>query len=129
MTTGDTTTPWIEIQNDGPLLRSTNYWQTPPARRGVMLLSGNAGALRLLVPRAAMGDIAQMRTGTRVTIERSLSPEHEIDIVFEDGTDEPYCVLMQEPQLLAVGGRGREVRFLVYSPAGLELELLAEVKT
>ena len=32
----------------------------------------NAGALRLLVPAAALGMLAEMRTGQRVTIERSL---------------------------------------------------------
>jgi len=43
----------ITIANDGPDIASTNYWATDHARAGIVYLSGNAGAWRLLMPPAA----------------------------------------------------------------------------
>ena len=75
----------IKISNNGPDIASTDYWTTEHALAGLCYLSGNAGALRLLVPKAAEGMLAEMRTGASVTIEKSIpEPRRCIDLVFED---------------------------------------------
>jgi hypothetical protein len=40
----------ILIENNGQLIVGTNYWQTPHAKRGLVYLSYNAAAARLLIP-------------------------------------------------------------------------------
>lgn len=45
----------ITVQNDGPDIASTNYWESAHAARGLCYLSGNAGALRLLAPTVDRG--------------------------------------------------------------------------
>jgi hypothetical protein len=40
----------IEIANDGPAITRTSYWRTAHARKGLLYLSVNAGAIRVLVP-------------------------------------------------------------------------------
>lgn len=66
----------------------TDYWDTEHANAGLCYLSGNAGTWRLLVPEAAEGSLAEMRTGTRATIEPSLHlPGRCWDVVFDDGSD------------------------------------------
>jgi hypothetical protein len=40
----------LQIQNAGPEILATTYWQTEHARRGYLYLSFNGGALRVLVP-------------------------------------------------------------------------------
>jgi len=55
----------LQIQNDGPEVISTNYWQTAHSRRGYLYLSFNAGALRVLVPEAALGVLGQLPLAAR----------------------------------------------------------------
>lgn len=116
----------IKIENDGPLLRATDYWGAEPAGRGLMLLCGNAGALRLLVPPTAEHYLAEMRTGTRVTIERSMEADRAVDVVFEDGTPEPFYIALHERQLISTtGGARKQVPFYVYTAEGIALRFVA----
>jgi len=117
----------IQIENDGPSLVSTNYWSTPHAQRGLLYLSGNAGALRLLVPVASGDYLAEMRTGKSVTIEPSIREPQCIDIVFEDGTDTPFSVSLDRRQCDRALNPG-PCRFMVYTQSGLQLDLHATVR-
>jgi hypothetical protein len=116
----------IQIVNDGPLLLSTNYWATEPAGRGLMLLCGNAGALRLLVPKAAEHNLQEMRTGSSVTIERSQDREREVDVVFEDGTKSPFFVALHARQMINTTGTKRLLPFYVYTSNGLAMKFVAK---
>ena len=89
----------IEIANQGALIASTNYWQTEHANAGLCYLSGNAGAWRLLVPEAAQGLLAEMRTGLTASIEPSLHLTGNWDVVFEDGSDSPFSVSLSPGRL------------------------------
>lgn len=117
----------ITIENDGQRLVKTNYWTLPHAERGFLYLSVNAGALRLLVPAGATHMLAEMRTGKSVTLEPSIREPQCIDIVFEDGTDAPFSVSLDRRQCDRALNSG-PCRFMVYTPAGLQLDLQATVQ-
>jgi len=53
----------ITVANDGPLLASTDYWQTEHAAKGLVYMTGNARAWRMLVPAAMADQLAEIRTG------------------------------------------------------------------
>lgn len=112
----------IEVGNDGPRIAATNYWQSEPAGRGLCYLSGNAGAWRLLVPAAAENLLAEMRTGTRVTIEPSIRAAGAFDVVFEDGTDSPFSITLDKRMIDRAMTSG-QCAFTVWTARGLELDL------
>lgn len=113
----------IEIQNDGPEILSTNYWQTEHAQHGLLYLTGNGGTWRLLVPPAAGEMIAEMRTGKSVTIEPSIqAPGRCWDIVFEDGTESPYAVALDKQQVDRKMEPGK-CTLSVWTRAGKAMEL------
>ena len=120
----------LEIVNNGQALVSTNYWQTEHANVGLLYVTINAGAIRLLVPEAAEGFLAEMGTAGSVTIERSIRAEAKgcVDIVFEDGTDSPFSVAIDERQIDRALGRGWEAPFTIWTQRGLQAEFLAVIK-
>ncbi len=118
----------IEIRNDGPRLVFTNYWHTEHARRGLCYLSGNAGALRLLVPRAAADMLPEMRTGKSLLIEDSMSaPGAAYDLVFEDGSSSPFCLLLDRRQVDPPLSASTARPFVVITEDGPVLELTAKI--
>lgn len=114
------------IANDGQDITSTNYWTTPHAARGLVYLSGNAGAWRLLVPPAAAAMLPEMRTGQRAIIEPSVSTPGCWDIVFDDGTATPFSIAIDKRQVDWAMQPGRAV-LTVWVPAGKTLELPLEI--
>lgn len=89
----------ITIENDGRLIRSTNYWDSEHARLGYFFLSWNAGAARLLVPDSQTSQIKEMRTGDVVIISREpLEGRPATLIIFDDHTQEPYSVHVLDEQ-------------------------------
>jgi hypothetical protein len=121
----------IEIRNDGQAIVSTTYWQTEHANVGLLYLSGNAGALRLLVPETAEPMICEMRTGRAVTIEpsqREGAARDMVDLVFEDGTESPFSVAIDRMQIDRSLQPGSNIPFTVWTSRGQVLALLAEVR-
>ncbi len=117
------------IQNDGPRILATDYWQSEHALHGYYHLSINAGAFRLLVPQSRLPDVQEFRTAREVVISRGPWPAQGkrdgIEVMFEDDSDAPYAlhlVVEQLDRLPADSDQGREFRFLVYGP-GCELLL------
>lgn len=86
----------LTIENHGPYIRATNYWQTEAARRGRFLLSLNAGAFRLLIPPAARDCIPDLRTAKEVVLSRGPWPAEALpdafEILFDDYSDDPYAI-------------------------------------
>lgn len=121
----------IQIANDGPLLKSTSYWQSAYARRGAVFLSMNAGAWRILVPPAlAASALPEMRTGKEVIFSRgpweAMGRAEAIEVMFEDGSDTPYALHVGQEQwdrLPLDEDQGHPIRALVYTAGGLQLEL------
>ncbi len=79
----------ISIVNGGPAIVSTTYWSTDHARAGLIYLSINAGALRLLVPDAVrgelLGSLPPVGTECDVAIDRGT-----VRVVWLDDPVEPY---------------------------------------
>ena len=121
----------IKIANNGQDLASTDYWETEHASAGLLYLSANAGALRLLVPEAAEGLLAEMRTGKRVTIKPSMHmPGGQcVDLVFEDDTDSPFSVAVDRKQIDRPLQRGAGLPFTVWTEGGGKvLALVADIR-
>ena len=119
----------FEIQNEGQAVVATTYWDTLHAQqRGLCYLSGNAGALRLLVPAAAAHMLAEMRTGKSVTIEPSISTPGCMDVVFEDGSQSPFFIAIDRRQVDRALEPGKKIPFVVYTPAGEQMRLQATVR-
>lgn len=121
----------LQIANHGPLVVSSNYWDTEHAARGLLYLSINAGALRLLVPHSARQCISDMRPGARHVVlsilqrdrwpdmlrapisadmvtEQMSVPAHPTGYVaewlVEDGTAEPWSCHLSAGQLDRIPG-------------------------
>lgn len=86
----------IQVSNHGPLILSTNYWDSELASSGKLFVSINAGAIRILLPPARYGDMAEMRTGKECVLSRGPWPAQRlpegIEIMFDDGSDSPYAL-------------------------------------
>jgi hypothetical protein len=122
----------ILISNEGQNIKvaETNFWDTPLAReKGGFYLSGNAGALRLLVPDSRVSCLSEMQTGKRVEIVKSIVQANAVDVVFEDGSASPfYVALDKKAQTDRALQPGRNIPFTVWTRRGKELELRALVK-
>lgn len=86
----------ITIDNDGPLIVSSNYWDLPAAQAGNLYCSINAGAFRLLLPRSLESVIADMETGKIAVISRGPWPAMRqadaIEILLDDGSEDPVAL-------------------------------------
>ena len=118
----------ITIENDGPAIVRTDYWQTEHAQRGLVYLSGNAGVLRLLLPAAVEHMLVEMRGATRATIEPSIQTAGCWDVVFEDGTSSPFAIAVDPRQIDRALDRGR-TRLVVWTETGQQLDLDCLVRT
>ena len=86
----------ITVQNHGALILQSNYWESDLAQGGKVFCSVNAGAIRILLPPARYGDLADMRTGKYCILSRGPWPDQGkaegIEIMWEDGSDSPYAL-------------------------------------
>ncbi len=120
---------FITIGNDGQDIARTNYWETEPAFAGLCFVSINAGAIRLLVPKATEFYLMEMRTANQVTIERSQFDCKEcIDVVFEDGTPNPFFVAVPKTQFHVFPRPSLNCPFSVWTEAGKQMQLFANVE-
>src|SRR5690242_380008 len=86
----------ITVENHGPLITSTNYWDSDVARAGKVFVSVNAGAIRVLLPPARYSDLADMRAAKECVLSRGPWPEararEAIELLFDDGSDAPFSI-------------------------------------
>ena len=93
-------TTFIEIQNAGAEISSTNYFDTEHAAQGLFYLTANAGEWRLLCPDSQHGTLDEMKTGRRVCIEDSIfRPGVCVDVVWDDGSPAPFALTMDRKQV------------------------------
>lgn len=107
--------PVLRIENHGPLITATNFWDLPEAALGKVLVSLNAGAFRVLLPPAAEPDLTDMRLGSECVVSRGPWPQaglsDAMEILFDDGTSEPFAMCLSPPsfdRLPADSDAGRE---------------------
>lgn len=125
----------IIIQNDGPRIRMTNYFESEYARNGFYYLSINAGAFRLLVPDRQLSEIEEWKTAREVIVSRGPWPQHNrtdiVEILFEDDSDTPYIIHIGTEQIdwmpsdadQDVAGTPPRWRFAVLTKAGKVMDL------
>lgn len=86
----------IQVSNHGPLILSTNYWESELALGGKFFVSVNAGAIRVLLPPAAYGVLSDMRAARECVLSRGPWPQlrksEAIEIMWEDGSDSPFAL-------------------------------------
>lgn len=116
------------IKNAGQRIIDTDYWDSEHAQRGLMYLTWNAGAARLLLPDAIKSELREMRGASCVIISRG--PWHEqggcdaLELLFEDGSDSPYVVHLvaeQTDRLLPEDNQGGGFVVTVWTRAGQKL--------
>ncbi|RTB44096.1 hypothetical protein [Pseudomonas aeruginosa] len=101
------------IENNGPAIARTNYWETELAQSGFAYLSWNAGVGRLLLPDALVAGLQDMRNAEYVIVSRGIWAEHgkrdAWELLFEDHSDSPYCLTLlteQSDRLLPDNNQG-----------------------
>jgi hypothetical protein len=93
---------FIHIGNAGPKLVETNWWSMPVGKTH-FFLSTNAGCMRLLVPKAHLNSLKEMKRGVKHVIisrERTIPAfGFAVEILFEDGSDSPFALHLASGQL------------------------------
>lgn len=91
----------LTIENDGPEIVASNFWDSEMARHGYFFLSVNGGAARLLIPDSRISEVAEMETGKFVILSRGLwmKKANALELLFDDGTEEPYSIHLGPEQL------------------------------
>lgn len=86
----------LQIENDGPKIVATNFWETDAARAGKLFVSLNAGAFRVLIPAAVEYLVQEMKTAKEVLIYAGPWPAQKKDLafelVFDDRSDSPFAI-------------------------------------
>jgi hypothetical protein len=111
----------IQISNHGPLILSTNYWDSELAQAGKLFVSVNAGAIRVLLPPSRYGDLQDMRAGKACVLSRGPWPEQQlaegIELMWDDGSEAPYALFLTPESFDMLPGEpqgGREWICAVY---------------
>ena len=123
----------IQIQNNGPEIASTNYWESEYARRGIIYLSFNAGAARLLLPPPFYPSLTEMDTGRLVILSLGQldTGQTGYELLFGDYSDSPYSILVgtqQTDRLLSKSDSGRDLIVSVWCDGNKKLELPAKFR-
>ncbi len=86
----------FHIENDGPLVVKSNFWDDPMAQSGYFFMSWNAGAGRLLVPDSQLDMLPDMQSAEEVIVSVGPWPRAGFDtateLLFEDHSDEPLVL-------------------------------------
>jgi hypothetical protein len=89
-------TNMIETVNHGPLIVSSTYWGSEYEAAGKLFCSVNAGAVRVMVPRAGRAVIEECRSSRHAVLSRGPWPEmglvDAVEILWEDGSDSPFSL-------------------------------------
>jgi hypothetical protein len=86
----------LTIENHGPLIVATNYWDSEWSEKCKIAASTNAGAVRILLPPAYYHLVGECRSAKYAILSRGPWPAaggaEGVEILFEDGTDDPFCL-------------------------------------
>lgn len=84
----------IKIENNGPEIVATNYWDTEIGRN-YYAVTANAGCLRVLVPKNKEHLIKDMVACEYAVVSTLASPslgKLSLEILFEDQSDSPFSL-------------------------------------
>lgn len=86
----------LSIENHGPLILASNFWESPECAAGKLIVSINDRAFRLLIPPTLEPAIAEMQTARECLVTRGPWPAMGLadafEILFDDGTNDPYAL-------------------------------------
>lgn len=109
----------MRVVNDGPRVAQTDYWSTPHARHGLLYLTINAGAIRLLVPNPTAYMLAELPPiGTRATLARGNGIYR---LALHDRPADPYVLeidVRQADRRIPKSDTGRTVPLVWYRQDG-----------
>ena len=92
----------IIIENNGPEIVKTNFWETEWNEQGRLYLSGNAGAFRLLVPDEHFHWHSEIQKTKEVVITQGIDriqKKEMVEMLFDDHTDTPIAFWLDEAQI------------------------------
>lgn len=109
----------IYIENDGQAIAGTDYWDSEMNTHGLIAISMNAGAFRILLPDSMADQVADMQTARDVIISKGkCQGKQAYEILFDDHTDTPYSLLLDARQFASLqpadGEHGKDVRVSVW---------------
>lgn len=120
----------LTIGNKGQAIADTNYWGSEHASKGLVFLSWNAGAGRLLIPDCQKPMLREMRSAKHVIVSRGPWTEQggreALELLFEDGSESPFCIHMLEEQCdrrLPSTEQGGGFYIAVWTRGGMKLRL------
>jgi hypothetical protein len=83
----------------------TNYFRSILAREGLVVLSPNAGAVRLLLPQQLEHCLSEIQHSKEVIISRGPwigGCNDDIELLFDDNSNNPSCMYISEEQCMTV---------------------------
>jgi hypothetical protein len=117
----------LTIENDGPEIVASNYWNSEMARKGAFFLSFNEGAARLLVPDNRINEVREIETGTTLVI-LSRGPwagkSAAIEMLFEYNSGMPYSISLGPEhidRLIPASEHGRDLKFSAWRRNAVKL--------
>ena len=117
----------IWVQNAGPEITHTNYWDSPMADAGKFYISVNGGCLRILLPDQMRGQVSEMRGAKYVILTRGpFQGRDGLEILFEDDSPSPYVLYTVNDamdRVIPTSEAGREVVVSVHTRGGKALTL------
>lgn len=112
----------LRIANNGEEIIETNFFETHEAKMGIVFLSWNAGAARLMLPKALEAQFKrEIRNATEVVFTGGRYKDRDaLEIMFEDNSFAPFMLLIGEEQSDFKLGRRREefFNFHIYTQEG-----------
>lgn len=116
----------VEFENDGADIVWTNYFDLPPARAGLLFLSGQDGVYRLLVPPLQQSLLRRQSSWTGIEVVGLHDEDGSVAafrIVFMDGSEHPFYVQIPESAVDRYppeSSTPQETRIYLYTARGKE---------
>ncbi len=89
---------FIAVINDGPDIKSSNYWENELAANGIIFCSVNGGAIRVCLPPDLYRWVPDIQTATEVVLSRgpwpAMGQAEAVEILYDDGSDSPYVMFL-----------------------------------
>ena len=118
---------FISIANRGQAIASTNYWDMEHAKAGLIFLSWNAGAGRVLIPDVQKPLLRQMKGAKSVIVSGGPWPDRggrdAWELMWEDYSEAPFAIHLlaeQSDRLLAETDLGKGFTISVWTRGGMK---------
>lgn len=115
----------ITVTNDGQRIVATNYWDSKHAAAGLLFVSWNARAARILVPEPCHALLPDMRTASEIVISRGpLKGVDTLELLFDDHSEAPFMATIpvtQSDRLIPDTDQGGGLVVTVWTQDGVQM--------